>query len=664
MGRKSGLYIPLGERLRRSGNIELTFTLPEINKILEESHHQLPESASRHRAWWGNSESNPQAKEGWLDYGYEVVAVQFNSKNEIEKVTFRNQKSKEYATYSNSKRNPNNKNPSARPKRNSIIEPFDEETRRIVDNIMGIKRTGTYLNPGNENLQEAVKSEIFIDKSLILKELSGRMNTQQKFICVSRPRRFGKSIVGKIMAAYFSKGCYSRGLFKDLKIAKEECFEKNLNKFNVISVDLGAAFSGARNKNDIISELENRLREDFTAIFYDIKFEENDSLARMIQRVYTLTGEQFVIIIDEYDVLIREKVDDELLRTYLEFLNSLFKNNELSPAIALAYLTGIMPVIRDKVQSKLNNFMESTMLQPFGFEEYFGFTKEEVKSLCERYGMSFEECEKWYDGYKIGGIDIYNPNSVVLAMLAREYANYWHISGSYEAVSDYIKLDFDGVKSSVIDMLDGRQVPVNVVNFSNSLKEIKNRDNVFTYLIHIGYLNYDKSTGCCRIPNKEIRQEWESVITDSENFSKIVEMIANSDRLLHYTQKGDAGKVAAALDEAHTAISSAKDYNNEACMQSAIMLAYFTAKSKYTVIREMPSGYGFADVGFIPINPKDPAMIIELKYDKDEESAIEQIKNKKYPAAFENYLDNLLLIGVNYDKETKVHECVIEKYQR
>ena len=625
------------ENLKGTQTLMLT-----VDKIKENNGGYLPASAETFQAFWSNY------KRYWLEAGYETRNVLRPDDKGNLTVTFY-----KVADLKNLE---------------EAEKPDDDIKFEIEPSVSGrhdAKRTGTYLNPGNENFKAALAEEIFVDKSLVLKKFCAVMNTMaSKFICVSRPRRFGKSIVGKIMAAYFSKGCDSRELFKDLKIAKEECFEKNINKFNVISIDLGAAFSGARNKNEIISELENRLREDFTAIFYDIKFEETDSLARMIQRVYTLTGEQFVIIIDEYDVLIREKVDDELLRTYLEFLNSLFKNNELSPAIALAYLTGIMPVIRDKVQSKLNNFMESTMLQPFGFEEYFGFTKEEVKSLCERYGMSFEECEKWYDGYKVGGIDIYNPNSVVLAMMAREYANYWHISGSYEAVSDYIKLDFDGVKSSVIDMLDGKQVPVNVVNFSNSLKEIKNRDNVFTYLIHIGYLNYDKSTGLCRIPNKEIRQEWESAITDSENFSKIVEMIANSDRLLHYTQKGDANKVAAALDEAHTAVSSAKDYNNEACMQSAIMLAYFTAKSKYTVIREMPSGYGFADVGFIPINPKDPAMIIELKYDKDEESAIEQIKNKKYPAAFENYLDNLLLIGVNYDKETKVHECVIEKYQR
>ena len=523
---------------------------------------------------------------------------------------------------------------------------------------------GIYINSGNENLKVALNSEIFIDKSLILQKFCRLLNTNQRFICVSRPRRFGKTMVRDLMTAYFSKGCDSLELFSGLQISKEPNFKENLNKFNVITIDLGAFYSTAQEKKDILKNLKEYLFDDFREEFPDIQFAANDPLARMLQKVYNRTKEQFIIIIDEYDVLIRERVSDEIIKEYLELLNSLFKNNELSPAIALAYLTGILPIIRDKVQSKLNVFKESTMLNPFGFEKFFGFTKTEVKALCKKYKMNFKECENWYDGYKIGVISIYNPNSVVEAMMCREYDNYWQKTGSYEAVSDYIKLDFGGIKSDVVDMMTGKEIEVNIKNFKNLLSEINTKDNVFTYLIHLGYLNYDKSTGFCRIPNKEIRQEWESAIEESENFSKVAEMIENSDRLLYYTQKGNAEKVAEALDEAHTAISSAKDYNNEACMQSAIMLAYFTAKSKYTVIREMPAGYGFADIGFIPLNPKDPAMVVELKYDKDEEGAIDQIKNKKYPAGFENYLDNLLLVGVNYDKKTKIHECVIEKYQK
>ena len=524
---------------------------------------------------------------------------------------------------------------------------------------------GIYINPGNENFKAALAEEIFVDKSLILKKICAVLGTRSsKFVCVSRPRRFGKSIVRDLITACFSKGCDSFALFENLKIAKEPCFKENLNKFNVISVDLGAFYSTAQDKKDILKNLREYLFEDFRKEFPDIEFSEKDPIARMIQRIYTETGTKFVIIIDEYDVLIREKVDDGLVKEYLELLNSLFKNNELSPAISLAYLTGILPIIRDKVQSKLNVFMESTMLLPFGMEEYFGFTKEETESLCDRYGMSFAECENWYDGYKIGKIDIYNPHSVVLAMLGREYANYWQVTGSYEAVSDYINLDFDGIKSAIIDMLSGMEVPVNIVNFRNDLKEIKNKDNVLTYLIHLGYLNYDKSTGLCRIPNKEIRQEWESAVGDAENFSKVAEMIKRSEKLLKWTQLGDAERVAAALDEAHMTVADPLDYNDESSLKTAILLAYYTAKSKYTIIKELPTGLGFADIGFIPLNPKDPAMVVELKYNKDAYSAIKQIKEKKYPAGFENYLDNLLLVGIDYDKNTKVHECVIEKYQK
>ncbi|MBO4699904.1 AAA family ATPase [bacterium] len=532
---------------------------------------------------------------------------------------------------------------------------------------------GIYINAGNENFKAALAEEIFVDKSLILQKLCSVLNTRSsKFICVSRPRRFGKSIVRDLMNAYFSKGCDSLSLFENLKIANppkkdnEPAFDfrKNLNKFNTLSIDMGAFFSRAENKNDILKELKTKLRKDFRKEFPTVEFDDNDSIAGIIAEIYDQTKEQFVIIIDEYDVLVRERIPKDIFKEYLELLNSLFKNNELSPAIALAYLTGILPIVRDKVQSKLNVFDESTMLSPFGMEEFFGFTKEETEALCNEYGMSFAECEEWYDGYRIGELDIYNPNSVVKAMMRRECANYWHTTGSYEVVSDYIKLDYDGVKTAVIDMIAGKEVRVDIGDFENSLDKINTKDDVLTYLIHLGYVNYDKKTGLCRIPNKEIRLEWEKAIKIAGNFAKIVEMIKDSEELLELTLDGEAEEVAAALNRAHEEVSSIKNYNRESSLQAAIILAYYTAKTKYTIIQELPAGRGFADIGFIPKNPKDPAILIELKCNQDADTAIKQIKNKNYPKVFENYLNNLLLVGVNYDKTTKVHECVIEKYQR
>ena len=525
---------------------------------------------------------------------------------------------------------------------------------------------GIYINPGNENLKKALNSEIFIDKSLFISKISKFLNTEQSFICVSRPRRFGKTMIGNLMKAYFSKGCDSKEIFSNLKIANDPCFGENLNKFNVLSIDLGGFFSSSKNRNEVLLNLYNELLEDFRKEFPIIEFSEKDSVAKMIQRVYTETNTQFIIIIDEYDVLVREQIPEDIFKSYLELLNSLFKNDALNPAIALAYLTGILPIVRDKVQSKLNVFKESTMLSPFGMEEFFGFTKEETKALCDEYGMNFAECENWYDGYRIGEtkkISIYNPNSVVEAMMRRKFKNYWHSTGSYEVVSDYIKLDFDGVKTAVLDMISDMEVPVKVVDFKNKLDEIKTKDNVLTYLIHLGYLNYDEDTGLCRIPNREIKEEWISALQDADNFAKIAEMIKDSEELLKLVQEGIADEVAAALDNAHSEVSSLKNYNREASLQAAIMLAFYAARTKYTIIQELPAGYGFADIGFIPKNPKDPAILIELKCNHDADTAIKQIKSKNYPKVFENYLDNLLLVGVNYDKTTKIHECVIEKYQ-
>ena len=521
---------------------------------------------------------------------------------------------------------------------------------------------GFYINAGNENLKFALNSQIFVDKSLVLQKLCSLLNSNQRFICVSRPRRFGKTTVRDLMVAFFSKGCDSREMFSDMKIAEEPCFEENLNKFNVIAVDLGAAFNTVENRNDVLKYLRNRFIEDFRDEFPDIEFSDEDSIADLITKVYKHTKTQFIIIIDEYDTLIRERQSESLLEEYRSFLNSLFKNNELSSAISLAYLTGILPILRDRVQSKLNNFNESTILSPLGFEEFFGFTKAEVKALCREYKMKFKDCENWYDGYKINKLSIYNPNSVVKAMLAREYANYWNTTGSYEVVADYIKLDFDGTKSAITDMLAGNEIKINVNKFENSLDKINSKDNVLTYLIHLGYVNYNKTTGLCRIPNKEIRQEWEKAIESAGNFSKIVKMISDSEKLLKWTQDGDAERVAAALDNAHLTVADPLDYNDESSLKTSIILAYYTATSKYSIIKELPTGRGFADIGFIPLY-KDPAMVVELKYDKDAESAIKQIKEKNYPKVFENYLDNLLLVGVSYDKTTKIHECVIEKYK-
>ena len=521
---------------------------------------------------------------------------------------------------------------------------------------------GIYLNPGNEMLRQDRNAEIFIDKSLVIAELNKHINSREKFFCVSRPRRFGKSMAGNMIAAYYSKGCDSRELFKDLKIAKTKDFETYLNKLNVISIDLNAFYRNVQDKNDLIKVVTEEVKAELSETFPSVKILEKDTLPFALQRVYAKTNETFAIIIDEYDVLVREQVDGKLFNEYLEFLNGLFKNSNLSPAISLAYLTGILPIVRDQIQSKLNLFTEYLMTGAGRLTEFVGFTAEETKGLCERYGMDYEECKRWYDGYDMGEVkEIFSPRSVVSAMERKRFGSYWTQTGSYDALRLYILMNFDGMRDDVVTMMGGGKVPVEVDSYLNTMTDFRGKDDVFTYLIHLGYLAYDWKTQLCYIPNEEIRKQWVISVQHEQDYKPIIRMINDSKKLLEATINKEEEAVAAALTEAHTRTTNPLTYNNEASFQSAIGLAYFYANLKYTVIKELPTGKGYADLALIPYVPNIPAMIIELKNNKSAESAINQIKEKKYDDLLEHYRGNLLFVGINYDAQTKEHQCRIEE---
>ena len=520
---------------------------------------------------------------------------------------------------------------------------------------------GIYLNPGNVLLKQARKSEIFIDKSMMIAELNRLVDSENKYVCVSRPRRFGKSMAGNMLAAYYSKGCDSRELFKDLKIAQDKSYEEYLNKLNVIKMDLNAMYNN-NNGRDVVPVIHRRLRDEFADEFPNIRFGEDDDLEYCMMKVYAKMGETFVIIIDEYDVLVREKVPAAMFKSYLSFLNGLFKNADLSPAISLAYLTGILPIVRDKIQSKLNLFNEYSMTNPMNLAEFVGFTAEETKGLCEQYGMDYEECRRWYDGYDLKTVkEVFSPRSVVSAMQNREYGSYWTQTGSYEALKLYILMNFDGMKDDVVKMMGGGKVPVEVDSYLNTMTDFKGKDDVFTYLIHLGYLAYDRETQLCYIPNEEIRKQWVISVQYEQDYAPIIKLINDSKQLLEATINKDEEAVASALTEAHTRVTNPLTYNNEASFQSAIGLAFFYANLKYTVIKELPTGKGYADLVLIPYVPNIPAMIIELKNNKSAESAISQIKEKKYDDLLEHYRGDLLFVGINYDPDTKEHQCMIEE---
>ncbi len=525
---------------------------------------------------------------------------------------------------------------------------------------------GIYLNPSNVGFKEILAGDIFVDKTMLISELNKFIEKGNKYICVSRPRRFGKTIATNIMCAYYSKGCDSREMFSKLKISKAKNYEQYLNKLNFIKIDVASEYQNARVKDEMLIDLQAKLLREFRAQFPKIKFRNNETLANCMMEVYSATGETFVIILDEYDCLVRNQFGTNLFADYLEFLNGLFKSDTLKPAIALAYLTGILPIVRDRVQSKLNNFEEYTILNSYNLAEFVGFTEKEVKPLCKKYKVDYAQCKKEYDGYAQNGYEIYNPESVVKCMLKGEFGNFWGKTSTYMVITDRLKHNYKGAKEDVVKMLSGEEVKVNVTRYMNTMTDFHSKDDVFTYLIHLGYLAYNSKEGTCRIPNLEVRKEWNNAIEDMPEYSKTDDIIKASEDLLEQTLLKNSDAVAKALDNTHIHVTSNRNFNNEDALAAAVYIAFVHALNYYNCFKELSTGKGFADLVYVPVvkSPEHPAIIIELKHNQSTGKALQQIQSRQYFDALENYKGNLLFVAINYDKETKKHECEITEWEK
>ncbi|MCM1237057.1 MAG: ATP-binding protein [Ruminococcus flavefaciens] len=523
---------------------------------------------------------------------------------------------------------------------------------------------GIYLNPKNKGFQEAVNSEIYVDKTELIAYTNKCLNTEQKFICVSRPRRFGKTMTLKMLAAYYSCNCDSADLFRGYKIEKDESFQTHLNKYDVIYLNMQQFLIRAKNQK-VTEYLEEAVLEELREIYGEFFPPRITVLAEALEKIYVRTDKQFIFLVDEWDCVMRERQESEALqKQYLDFLRDLLKDQ---PYVALAYMTGILPVKKYGEHSALNMFWEYSMTDQFALEEYTGFTEEEVRALCERFDMSFAETGSWYDGYMFTKFKhIYNPRSVVSAMSFRKFSSYWTSTETYDALKIYIDMDFDGLRSDIVRMLGGEQVRVNTLSFQNDMRNFKTKDDVLTLLIHLGYLGYDSGREEAFIPNKEIIREFENAMSVG-GWPEVMRVLRASEKLLVDTLSGDSESVAAALDKAHMEVASILTYNDENSLASAIGLAYYSARKDYRLIREMPTGRGFADIVFLPLpSVGKPVIIVELKYDKTVQSAIQQIKDRQYTQALEGYTGEILLVGINYDKDRKEkqHSCVIEKIEK
>ncbi len=531
---------------------------------------------------------------------------------------------------------------------------------------------GIYVNPGNNSFRSAVRSEIYVDKTKMLCILNKALNTENRYFAVSRARRFGKSMAAGMIDAYYSRGCESRELFSGYEISKTEDYEKYLNKFNVLHFDVASFYNGIRNSDEMISKMDKTLLSEMKAEFPYLEEYECSSVPDALKTVYIHDKIQFVVIIDEWECIIRDAKDNEkLIMDYLRYLRGFFKTEESKQFLALGYLTGILPVKKMEGESALNNFEEYTMIRPKALSDYFGFTEDEVRGLCEDYNIDIEMVKQWYDGYIMKRVmpkthervtrHIYNPQSIVMVMRNSVMESYWKNTGAFRGLNDFIALNEKGLKDDVIRMLAGERCKVDVSTFQNDLTSYTSKDDVLTALIHMGYLGYDSDTEEAFIPNTEVAEVFESAIKVGE-WSDIRDALNKSDELLKATWEGDSGKVADAIAKSQQNYASIINFHDENDLACAVMMSYYTAKKYYYIKRELPAGRGFADIAFIPRREGEkPAMIVELKWDKSAETALDQIKDKDYYGALSDYNDKMLLVGINYSKKTGEYSCKIEE---
>ncbi|MBP5300326.1 MAG: AAA family ATPase [Victivallales bacterium] len=527
---------------------------------------------------------------------------------------------------------------------------------------------GIYLNPGNTSFRELVNYE-YVDKSGLTAVVNRTIDTPNRLSCVSRPRRFGKSVALQMLAAYYDRTCDSSPLFDNLELAKDPTYREHLNRYNVILLDMAAMSYFARGYDKLpqylFRQVAAELREQLPAIQVS-EGADVGNFCKTLHNAVELSGAKFVMLIDEWDAPIREAKSDTGARDYLEFLRSLFKNSGMTEQIfAAAYMTGILPVRRYGTQSALSNFVEYTILEPEAFAPYVGFLEPEVQALCEKHGLPFSEMKRWYDGYSLpGGLEVYNPNSVMQTVRSRNFRSYWSQTSAADVLIDYISMDFDGLSKTVAGLLAGIEAPVDTVDFRNDLRVYSSRDDILTALTHLGYLTYNSERGTVRIPNEEIRDEFARAVHKVRH-PDTIRRVKESEQLFLDTAMGNAEKVAAQIEKVHEEECSPLHYNREASLRSVVKLAYYTYKDNYLQFEELPAGAGYADILYLPKKYSDwPALLIELKWNRGAEGAIAQVKARNYPQALKGYGGPLVLAGISYDKEAppgqRHHTCVIE----
>lgn len=453
----------------------------------------------------------------------------------------------------------------------------------------------------------------------------------------------------------------------------------DLGRFDVIRLVMTEFLGDSDSVEDRLAYLSEEVISELMDAYPDVRYGSRVNLRTVMSKICGSQKTQFVIIIDEWDTVFREHKEDwEGQKKYLTFLRNWLKDKEY---VALAYMTGILPVRKSGNQASLNMFDEYTMTWPGPFAPYVGFTSEEVEEKCREKGLNYAGFKSWYDGYRFSnGLpewktvgeascqdnEVYCPYSVVNAMLSRQLSDYWNQTETYETLRQYIDLDFDGLKEDVAILMEDGRVPVDITGYQNDMTSFRNKDDILTMLIHLGYLGYDSNTKELFIPNREVLDVFKTS-TKSRDWTVTFRALHNSQKLLEATWRCDQKTVTELLEAAHDKAGN-KVYHSEAGLSFAVQLAYYAAQDLYTIIPEPDTGRGYADLAFIPVKPDIPAILIEFKYGKDADTAIARIHRQKYPDRLELYKGNLILVGINYDRtvsndrvEFRHHSCKIEK---
>lgn len=534
---------------------------------------------------------------------------------------------------------------------------------------------GNYLNSTDTlfTYTKVYKSPYFVDKSEILCEIIPRIGTTENYICITRPRRFGKSIMANMIGAFFSEGCDSRGLFKNLKIAGSPFYEEQINHYPVISISLNRLPRRCSSYEEYISRIEKRLMSDLTKAYPHADIDPEDAVWDALKTIYQSEPDsRFIFVLDEWDFIFhRDFVTEKDKMKYIDFLSNLLKDQSY---VALAYMTGILPIAKYSSGSELNMFLEYTMASEEMFSDTFGFTETEVDILYDRFlnnqqspKITRRDLKIWYDGYSAkSGERIYNPRSVVAALTNNNLGNYWTSSGPYDEIYYYINHNTAAVRDDLARMVSGIPVRANIQEYAATAMNLTNKNEIFSAMTVYGFLSFEKEF--VRIPNRELMERFDDMLRKEPSLGYIYQLAQSSEKMLHATLDGDTETMLKILEFAHNTELPLLSYNSETDLTALVNLIYLAARDSYRIEREDKAGIGYVDFIFYPeIDKKADCIILELKVDHTSDEAIRQIKDKKYALKFEakigespKYTGRILGVGIAYNKNTKKHTCKIE----